>query len=290
MLDLLFLLSFAVVGLTLNPSFLKREFGFQQLLTGNSKLNKRTQNFKAKGLSFAPYNMSGRNVCPMAGFCAQVCVLWFAGRTVMESVRLAAIARTKLFFEDRATFMELLFMAVAKFRRECLADGFRAFVRLNAAADLAWEKLCPELFTTFHDVTFYDYTKVYNRALAYASGHFPSNYHLTFSASERSTDEQLRTLLELGANVSIVSDSAWNPQKGIIGRIPQTIAIDGKRFRVVDGDKHDFRVPDTDGTGVVVMLRAKGGIVAAIQSVLAGFARRVRGGRFSTHELYDITG
>lgn len=263
----------------------KRCYGFCELLTSNAKLRKRSKRYLTRGLVLAPATTSGHNVCPMAGYCAKICVLWFAGRTVMNATRQAAIARTKLFFENRETFFELLHNSIEQFVSHCGKRKAKACVRLNTASDLAYEKLNPALFENFPTVTFYDYTKITNRAFAYGRGELPANYHLTYSYSERSDDAKVRELLEMGVNVAVIVDTPYNPQHGTIGKLQKTMIIDGKRFACVDGDKHDFRIPDLDGRGNIILLRGKGGIASVLAGVFAGLIKPVRGGRHATHEL-----
>lgn len=271
--------------ITTNRKTLRNLYGFGELLSSNTKLRKGSRRFLIRGIALAPAKTSGHNVCPMAGFCASMCVLWFAGRTVTRSVRQAALNRTKLFFEDRNTFLGLLQAALDKLVRDSLKQRARPVVRPNAGSDLAWEKLHPEIFDRNPTVTFYDYTKIVNRAKAYAAGKLPQNYHLTYSINERSDMKVVRQLLESGVNCALVVDAAWFPQMGIVGRIPKTYVIDGKRFHVVDGDKHDLRIPELDGRGNIVALRAKGGIAAVLKGVAAGFAHKVKGGRHETHSV-----
>ena len=86
-----------------------------KLLSTNTKLEKipnAKKRYLVRGLSMAPHTMSGRNLCPWAAGCAAVCVLWFAGRTVMQSVRDAMIRRAKLFFEAYSDPLKRLIDAV----------------------------------------------------------------------------------------------------------------------------------------------------------------------------------
>ena len=55
-------------------------------------------------------------------------------------------------------------------------------VRPNVLSDIPWERVYSDMFETFYDVQFYDYTKRPNRVV-------PANYDLTFSRSE--TNEQI---------------------------------------------------------------------------------------------------
>jgi hypothetical protein len=264
---------------------MKRSYGFKELLTSNAKLIKGPSTYSVLGLTLAPHRQSGRNVCPEAGYCAEMCVLWFAGRMVQKATRQAAIARTKLFFDERETFLALLSWSIVLHSMKCGRQDIKPCVRLNTASDLSWEKIDLDTFVDRPEVTFYDYTKVRRRALDYVNGKMPANYHLTYSVSERSDPKFVRELLELGANVAVVVDSPWVPSLGIVGRIPKSMSFDGKRFQTVDGDKHDLRIPELDGRGKVIVLRSKGGIVKALEGVASKFVRRVRGGRFQTHEL-----
>ena len=97
------------------------------------------------------------------------------------------------------------------------------------------------IFNLFPDVTFYDYTKSPIRALQFAKGAMPSNYHLTFSRSE-SNEPQALDVLRNGGSVAVVFG----------GALPAT----WQGFEVVNGDESDLRF--LDKRGVVVGLKAKG--------------------------------
>ena len=56
-------------------------------------------------LYMAPYNLSGKNVCPNASAgCAAAC-LNTAGRGAMNTVQAARLKKTNRFFEDRQQFL-----------------------------------------------------------------------------------------------------------------------------------------------------------------------------------------
>ena len=88
----------------------------------------------------------------------------------------------------------------------------------------------------------YDYTKHLDRAAAFADGKLPSNYHLTFSKSENTSDEQVAQLLGWGVNVAVVY---WK-------ELP---AEDFGGFEVINGDETDLRFADP--IGKVVGLKYK---------------------------------
>ena len=128
--------------ITTNKSIVKRQFGFAELLTSNTKLLKGSKAYSVRGVALAPAKTSGRNTCPQAGNCADVCVLWFSGRTHSESVRQAMIARTNLFFDDRPTFYRLLDASLAKHRRRCSREGT---LRNWQPFAVCWNRVTPTL-------------------------------------------------------------------------------------------------------------------------------------------------
>lgn len=206
---------------------------------------------------------SGRSVCPHASpGCASMC-LNTAGRSQtrgdLERAQLechkihrARLARTDLFFADREAFLrqlshELGLLWVRAYRAE-----LKPCARLNGTSDLPWETF---RFTTRDDqpilldivswhpqIQFYDYTKNYQRALAFGEQRWPAHYHLTFSRDEHTDHDRMRELLRLGVNVAVVFrhdlPSIW------LGH------------EVINGDAHDFRF--LDPKGVIVGLVAKG--------------------------------
>lgn len=157
----------------------------------------------------------------------------------MSNVKQARIRRTQLFFDDFVTFKALLFADIRAFVTKCDKERMRACVRLNGTSDIAWERL--GVFAAFPSVQFYDYTKNPIRALQFAKGAMPSNYHLTFSRSEANETRTL-DVLRTGGNAAAVFANA----------LPAT----WKGFQVVNGDESDLRF--LDARNVVVGLKAKG--------------------------------
>ena len=90
------------------------------------------------------------------------------------------------------------------------------------------------IFQKFPELQFYDYTKHFSRAIKFAKGELPSNYHLTFSRSENTSDEQVVTLLGWGVNVAVVYDDELPAQ-------------DFGGWEVVNGDENDLRFKDKQG-------------------------------------------
>ena len=137
--------------------------------------------------------------------------------------------------------------------RNAKRRGLRPVVRLNGTSDMAWEKLAPDLFTQFPTVTFYDYSKSIRRAVAFAKGELPRNYHLTFSYSENNS-AAAGIALAAGVNVAAVADGV---------KIGKRFALPGmtEARPTFSADRHDLRFLDRkgkDGRGRIGILKAKG--------------------------------
>jgi hypothetical protein len=202
-------------------------------------------------LYLAPANEASPkvNVCPHASEgCKAVC-LYSAGRGKMDSVVKARVAKTLRFLENPKEFVELLAIDIQKIINKASKVGMTPAIRLNGTSDLPWEKLGGKLgvalMNRFPSVAFYDYTKNPNRAIAYAEGKMPANYHLTFSKSE-CNDEAVAKVIEAGGNVAAV----FSTKKA------DELPMWHEDIPVVDGDKTDLRF--NDPKGVFVGLRAKG--------------------------------
>jgi hypothetical protein len=229
---------------------------FQLLTVGNPKtLKGMDQGYMTYLLHLAPADLSGYETCPKrtAG-CTSSC-LNTAGRGGMfrkgESTNVIQEARkrkTRLFFENRDTFMALLVADIERAIRQSAKQGLIPVFRLNGTSDLSWEKYpvmrggieYRNVFLAFPEVQFYDYTKVLGRKV-----NGISNYHLTFSAADGNDSDVVRAI-NAGMNVAVVFG------------VPKTqalpVAYAGRA--VFNGDDSDLRF--LDPRGVVVGLYAKG--------------------------------
>lgn len=197
-------------------------------------------NWRTAILYLAPATVAGLgNVCTFASEGCKLGCLYSSGRGAFTNVQKARIRKTRLFFEAFDKFKETLLEDIARFQVACAKEGKQACVRLNGTSDIAWERLgIPQAFPSLR---FYDYTKSPIRALQFAKGALPSNYHLTFSRSEANQD-QATEILRAGANSAFVFS----------GPLPFIHA----GFRVINGDESDLRF--LDPSGVIVGLKAKG--------------------------------
>ena len=191
------------------------------------------------GLSLAPYTMSGKNLCPNATLGCSTACLFSAGMGRFPNVKAARIAKAQFFNNNQSNFLLQLQKEITAGVKKAAKLGQKFAVRLNVVSDVAWERL--GIFEKFPMVQFYDYTKSPFRALQFAAGKMPANYHLTFSRSESNADA-VQNVLNAGGNVAVVF-------RGALPAVWQ-----GKK--VVDGDKSDLRF--LDESNVIVGLVQKG--------------------------------
>ncbi len=229
------------------------------------------------GISLAPAVQSGYNVCTTSTpACRQACVTWFSGRRVMNEVRQSAIARTKLWLLDRQRFIddtiEELRLLLRRSRKT--HDFDRVYLRPNVSSDIPWERFgLVEKWGQYVD-GLYDYTANVKRMLD--SLGWNHNYRLTFSVKEDTPQIDVERVLSAGGNVAIVVDVPYWAQRKTYGLLPEYVRFGSrKRYRVIDGDLHDFRHPDNDGQGNVVLLRLKGTLSARQTAREYRFAKQI---------------
>lgn len=192
-------------------------------------------------LHLAPAGMSGFQVCQGRSAGCEAACLHFAGSPVYAAGKdRARIAKTKMFFENRASFMRQLVKELEAHIRKCKKLGLKPAARLNATSDLPWERIrcgdAPNIMSLFPEVQFYDYTAVLTRL------NIPDNYHITFSLKE-DNEEAAKSALRRGWNVTAVF---------MENEIPETFW----GLPVIDGDDNDFR--PADPSPCIIGLKAKG--------------------------------
>jgi len=196
----------------------------------------------------APANTSGYNVCPFSTpECRRGCLATSghagmeltAGRSTIQNSR---IKKTRLFMEEQYFFMEWMIAEIRVAQAKAKKDGYYFSVRLNGTSDIDWAKVLhngKNIFATFPDVQFYDYTKQASKFYS-----LPVNYHLTYSYTGRNW-EQSKALLDAGHNVAVV----FNVKNESL--LPKT----WKGYPVINGDLTDYRI--ADAKGIVVGLKFK---------------------------------
>ena len=197
-------------------------------------------NYMTAILYLAPARTSGYNVCALASKGCMASCLNTAGRGQMGSVQLGRINKTKYYFLERENFLNQLRIEIKRHISRCKKKGFKPAIRLNGTSDIDWN--IHGLYNEFPKVKFYDYTKIYKRALMWVKGLLPKNYHITYSLNE-DNKKLAFDILKKGGNISAVFRTK---------RIPKKF----KGFKVIDADKSDVRFKDPKN--VIAGLYAKG--------------------------------
>ena len=221
---------------------------FKLLSTANPKIQKGTKmGYLSFILHLSPADVSGYNTCPKATPGCKAACLNTAGRGGMfkkgattNMIQEARKRKTRLFFEDRETFMEYLEQDINKAIRFAQRKGLTPVFRLNGTSDISWEKYKlkgsdKNVFEMFPNVQFYDYTKVPKRKVEGID-----NYHLTFSQAD-GNGKDADWAISKNMNVTVVFDK---------------IPAEYKGKPVFNADDTDLRF--LDPKGVVLGLKAKG--------------------------------
>jgi hypothetical protein len=197
-------------------------------------------------LHLSPANVSGYQTCPKATEGCKAACLNTAGRGGMfkaggtNVIQEARKRKTRMFFENREVFMNLLVDDIKRGINYAKKKGLIPVFRLNGTSDIAWEKIrvgeYRNIMEMFSDIQFYDYTKILGRK------NIPENYKLTFSRAE-SNEMDSRLAASAGMNVAVVFSTKVLPEV-YMGR------------PVFNGDESDLRF--LDPKGVIVGLYAKG--------------------------------
>ena len=211
----------------------------------NAKTVKGDDEWLTAIMYLAPYKLSGTNLCSMAELakCHKPC-LNLAGRGKFSKIQEARIRKSQRFTSDRQGFMKDLTTDTARFVEKCKLHKVKPAIRLNGTSDIRWELIKigstdKNIFETFPEVQFYDYTKIANRKIK------QKNYHLTWSYSEadKKYSDFYKTAQKNGLNIAVVFRNKDFPEKYL-------------GWKVVDGDKDDLRFLDKPKS--IIGLKAKG--------------------------------
>ena len=208
--------------------------------TDKNKKVKGLEKYRILRLNLAPSDLSGFNVCPMASAGCKAACLHTAGNPIFQKQKdKGRINRTRYYMQSRVEFLNQLTREIKNFEIWCSKNNFIPVVRLNTTSDISWE--IHNIFELFPNIQFYDYTKIYKRAVKFVKGEYPKNYHLTYSLNEDNKDLAFN-ILKMGGNISAVFRKD----------LPNTY----KGYKVVNGDEHDLRFLDLQNA--IVGLKAKG--------------------------------
>lgn len=220
------------------------------------------------GLSLAPSNISGFNMCAYASpECKKFC-LFSSGHASefmhgpdeqYSRIWESRIVKTLYFKQDRTRFMNHLVFELYSGRLKAAMQDQDFAVRLNLFSDVPWENepvyvkprvadrmgIAPgeyeNIMEVFPDIQFYDYNSIPHRMFRPR----PNNYHLTFSLKENNLNDALE-VLQTGGNVAAVVDY-------------DTFPASFMGYPTVNGDEHDLRY--LDPMSHIVILKPKGALV-----------------------------
>jgi hypothetical protein len=189
----------------------------------------------------------GQTLCPYSTEACRSMCLSGSGLSGLPRAMGAKQRRTDLLLKNRAEFMDLLRIDVAKLARVAQQEDLKPAVRLNGTSDLLWERVPYargtnwSLMQMWPDLQFYDYTKI-----PLASRARLHNYHLTFSIEGPGDMARALGYLDAGHSVAAVVDET---QKARL--------LDMHRaWSFIDGDETDLRFLDPPGS--IVLLKPKG--------------------------------
>tara|TARA_Y100000310_G_scaffold284847_1_gene307877 strand:+ start:19 stop:960 length:942 start_codon:yes stop_codon:yes gene_type:complete len=185
-------------------------------------------------------------LCPWAtAGCIATCLGHKSGRLAFDSMRAPQAWKTALLLGDRAAFLDLARLDLARLAGAASRQGARAAMRIDGASDTG---LAADLRDDARrlGVQLWDYTKSIGRAQI-EHARTDTTWHVTLSYPGAASDwAPFASHVESGGSVAVVVDVPRG------GPLPTT----WRGLPAVDGDLTDLRF--TDPAGVVVLLRAKG--------------------------------
>jgi hypothetical protein len=224
--------------------------GLHLLSTSTAKLDKSQNSEWLNAILFLEPAMNYVGICPHSSKgCRQSC-LTNSGMMRYPNAVKARHRRTSLWLESPEDFITLLNADILALKLQAKKVDKRLAIRLNGTSDIDWS----EVYKRHPDVQFYEYTKRHKLAQKLYSF---DNVHITLSAHERTTDNQINTALLSGINVAVVFRDV----------LPDTY----QGHTVINGDDHDRRYEDT--RGVIIGLKLKGTNKAKQAAIDSGFAR-----------------
>jgi hypothetical protein len=216
----------------------------------NAKLVKSALNTDALSYIFygAPAALSGVEMCSnRTKACTELC-LNTSGNGRYHSNQIYRMARTRFEVYARADFWLMFASEITNAKKRVARSGkeFLA-IRPNGTTD-RWCEDLTQICNDNPDVRFYDYTAVPSR-LAVADS--LANYDVTLSRKETARNHAWLRAEGYGKrNVAVVVTPDVKRELMDLG------SIEG--INVVDFDKHDLRLPEYDGQGVIGVLTPKG--------------------------------
>ena len=205
----------------------------------------------SKPHNLSPASESGWNMCAQASEGCIAACLHTAGNPIYLKNKLSArLQRTRAFMTMRKAYIALIAFELESLELKAKRLNMAPAWRPNTTSDYPFHtvaltvngKPVKSLIHHFSGIEAYDYSKVTKKALQWAAGLLPENYHITFSKSE-SNDHDVEKVIKAGCNVAVVFSG-------------KTLPATWQGVKVINGDESDVRF--FDESGVIVGLKAKG--------------------------------
>lgn len=221
----------------------------QKMLTTNSA--KITKGDKYGWLSGVLYLSPARRISATENTCshhtkgcARACNSMSGRQRFNARVRLARLKR--LLENPGKTAGDILVELESLIRKGARENAHGVALRLNGTTDLRWGEILfdgKSLLEWAHGmgIRTYDYTKNPKMARDFLG----SNHHVTYSYNESSDPVWVSNFLDDGGNVAVV----------FYKKLPDYWEVNGKNYKVINGDDHDLRF--LDPRGVIVGLKYK---------------------------------
>lgn len=218
------------------------------------------------GLALSPAYREGKfDTCPNHHSCKAECLGKTSGNyfklgggpdlDAFKGPRLNSLLKTQAFLRDPHSFAVKLHDEIEDAKAISAQNGNHLGVRLNVLSDIN-PRVHKSIIKAHPDVTFYDYTKNNTDPIA-------SNHHYTYSSTgvsqpgvenEHTNWKSMRRRLDQGDNVAMAFSHK--------DHLPEWVHDQetGKKYRVVNGDSHDFRPLDLQPEGedgVIIGLKNK---------------------------------
>ena len=191
----------------------------------------------------SPSDLAGKRykTCPNDKYCRDLCLngsgrnlgLTLADENKMSVITKGRIKKTKLFYDNRELFMEIVVREIIRFKKYAEKRNMGFAVRLNGTSDLSpllFQYKGKNILELFPDVQFYDYTKVYSR-ISLPKKY--KNYDLTLSYNGYNWNDCKDYLTKKG-KVAVVFEN----------NLPTLF----HGFHVIDANGYDMRYLDEPGT------------------------------------------
>lgn len=232
--------------------------------------------------------LTGNGVCVGSSeACRTTCLVYAGQNQAVEHNNLIKGDRLLGFLHEPLAFIRMMIDSMQKHVESCARLGLVPYFRPNILSDIPWEYLFPELWTyrDFENLSVYDYTKLPGRQTEFLGKMLSSKgadpmlngalrYDLTFSFSGEN-GEIMEHELDRGMRLAIVflrglKSGSLKPsaKTGKVNYKPAESfenmrflgrkvlgPLGRKRYKIIDGDEHDLRPLDPQGT--IVGLRFK---------------------------------